>query len=138
VTSSMQSNQPIIVFDGKCVLCNRWVHFIIKHDARHLFKFAAMQSEPGQQLLRRYGLNPIDPSSLLLIDETGAHTDTQAIIQVISRFGGIWRLMVLLRLIPRLLRDPTYRWFARNRYRWFGQHEPCMVPSPDVVERFIQ
>ena len=138
MSNARKLQRPIIVFDGACVLCNRWVQFIVQNDVRKQFKFASMQSERGRRLLHEQGLNPDDPSSLLLIDESGAHMDSDAIIRVISRFGGMWKLVAVLRILPSFLRDATNRCIARNRYPWFGKHETCMVPTQDIADRFIQ
>jgi len=97
-----------------------------------------MQSAKGQQLLRENGLNPADPISFLLVDESGGHSDTEAIICILNRFGGLWKLTSMLRVIPVFIRDAAYRWIARNRYRWFGRRETCIVPSAELVDRFLQ
>ncbi|MGH8453033.1 MAG: thiol-disulfide oxidoreductase DCC family protein, partial [Nevskiales bacterium] len=110
----------VIVFDGVCLLCNRSIAFVLKHDRQKQFRFATMQSAAGSTLLRAQGLNPEDPLSFLLLEDGIAYTDSDAAIRVVCSFGGIWRLLGLLRLVPRVLRDAVYRWIARNRYRWFG------------------
>jgi len=129
---------PVIVFDGVCLLCNRWVQFILRHDTRRQFMFAAMQSEIGKQLLVKHGLSPDDPMSFLLVDEQGGHISTNAIIRILTGFGGIWKIAVVLRVIPAFLRDSAYRKIARNRYRWFGKRDSCMVPTTETASRFIQ
>lgn len=128
---------PIVVFDGVCNLCSRWVGFVLAHDCPGRFRFAAMQSEAGRRLLARHGLDPQDPVSLLLVEGGAAYTDSEAIIRVLSAFGGRWRLAEGLRLVPAFVRDPLYRLVARNRYRWFGRRDACVVPSPDVAGRFL-
>ncbi len=128
---------PIIVFDGVCNLCSRWVGLVLAHDRAARFRFAAMQSEPGRRLLALHGLDPEDPLSLLLIDGEAAYTDSEAIIRVLSAFGGAWRLARLARLAPAFVRDPLYRLVARNRYRWFGRRDACVLPPADAAERFL-
>jgi len=128
---------PIVVFDGVCNLCSRWVGFVFAHDRPGRFRFAAMQSEAGRRLLARHGLDPENPVSLLLVEGGAAYTDSEAIIRVLSAFGGRWRLAEGLRLIPLFVRNPLYRLVARNRYRWFGRRDACVVPSPDVAGRFL-
>jgi len=128
---------PIVVFDGVCNLCSRWVRFVLAHDRPGRFRFAAMQSEAGRRLLARHGLDPEDPVSLLLVEGGGAYTDSEAIIRVLAAFSGPWRFAEGLRLVPAFVRDPLYRLVARNRYRWFGRRDACVVPSPDVAERFL-
>src|SRR3546814_9296764 len=87
-----------------------------------------MQDAVGRRLLAEHGLEPDDPMSFLLLDASGARTDSDAIIAVLARLGGAWRAARLLRLVPRWLRDPLYRRLARNRYRWFGRREACYLP----------
>lgn len=127
-----------IVFDGVCVLCNGWVRFLLHHDRRGRFRFAAMQGESGRALLAAHGLDPDDPVSFLLVDDTRAFTDTDAIGRVLRGLGGAWAVpAAMLAICPRALRDGLYRWAARNRYRWFGRHDRCVVPSPAQAARFL-
>ena len=128
---------PIVVFDGVCVLCNGWVRFLLRHDRVGRYRFAAMQSDAGRTLLAVHGLDPDDPVSFLLVEGAQAWTDTEAIVRVLSGLGGFWRAARLLRLLPKRLRDAGYRAVARNRYRWFGRHESCVVPPVHARERFL-
>ncbi len=128
----------VIVFDGVCLLCSRSVAFVLAHDRQKQFRFATLQSATGRALLVRHGLDPEDPDSFLLADGTAGYANSDAIIGVLTALGGAWRLVALLRLVPRLLRDRFYRWIARNRYRWFGRREACMVPSPEMRGRFLE
>lgn len=137
MSHEINTANPVIVFDGVCLLCNRWVQFVLRHDKQQQFLFAAMQSAAGQQLLMKHGLNPHDPLSFLLVDESGGYVDTDAIIRILTRLGGMWKLATLIRIIPTVIRDAMYRVIARNRYRWFGKRASCMVPSPEVTNRFI-
>ena len=127
----------VIVFDGVCVLCNGWVHFLLRHDRHARYRFAAMQSDSGRALLSRHGLDPDDPVSFLLVDQGRAWTDTDAIVQVLAGLGGPWRLARAIAWCPRALRDRLYRWGARNRYRWFGRHSQCLLPTPEHATRFL-
>lgn len=128
----------IVVFDGVCALCNGWVDFLLARDARGRYRFAVMQSPAGRALLARHGLDPDDPASFLLLDEAGAHTDSDAIVRVLAGLGGPWRAAVLARLLPRRLRDVLYRALARRRYRWFGRRDACRVPDPAQRHRFVE
>ncbi len=127
----------VIVFDGVCVLCNGWVHFLLRHDRRARYRFAAMQSDSGRALLSRHGLDPDDPVSFLLVEDGRAWTDTDAIVRVLSGLGGPWRLARVATWCPRGLRNRLYRWGARNRYRWFGRHEHCLMATPEHASRFL-
>ena len=130
-------DERIIVFDSVCVLCSRWLRIVLRHDKRGLYKFAGMQGHAGQALLRAHGMNPQDPSSFLLLENGVAYADSEAAIRVLSSFGGVWRIAGALRVIPAFVRDCLYRTIARNRYRWFGKLDQCMVPSPATAERFL-
>lgn len=132
-----ETESPILVFDGVCLLCSRWVRFVLRHDRAGRYRFAAMQSDTGRALLGAHGLDPDDPSSLLLC-ESGRHwTDSDAIVRVLVSFGGAWRAFAALRLLPRWLRDPAYRQLARHRYRWFGRSDTCWLPAPEHAARFL-
>ncbi|MGH8807955.1 MAG: thiol-disulfide oxidoreductase DCC family protein [Noviherbaspirillum sp.] len=127
----------IIVFDGICHLCNHWVQFLLKHDKQARFQFAAMQGITGKRLLEEHGLDPADPVSFLYFADGRAYTDTEAMIRVLSRLGGIWKLAVLGHVVPACLRNPLYRVIARNRYRLFGKREHCMLPAQQMAARFL-
>lgn len=136
-SASASGPAPVIVFDGVCALCSRWVRFLLRFDRHGRYRFAAMQGTHGRRLMRAHGLDPDDPLSFLLVEHGHAHTDTDAIVRVLAGLGGPWRLAALARLLPRSLRDRGYRWLARNRYRWFGRHGSCYLPSPEQVHRFL-
>jgi predicted DCC family thiol-disulfide oxidoreductase YuxK len=96
-----------------------------------------MQKSSGRALLMRHGLDPDDPVSFLLVDDGRAWRDTSAIVRVLAGLGGLWRAAILLRAVPQPLRDRAYRWLARNRYRWFGRNEACLLPPADFADRFL-
>jgi predicted DCC family thiol-disulfide oxidoreductase YuxK len=136
VDAPLSPQGPIIVFDGICVLCNRWVRFLLKHDRCGRYRFAAMQSSVGRALLSAHGLDADDPASFLLVKDGRAWTDTDAIRQVLTGLGGVWRAAWLIALLPRFIRDPLYRLLARNRYHWFGT-TACHVPTEAQRARFL-
>jgi predicted DCC family thiol-disulfide oxidoreductase YuxK len=127
----------IVVFDGVCVLCSGWVRFLLARDRAERYRFAAMQSGAGRRLLAQHGLDPDDPVSFLLLEDGRTHTDSGAILRILTRLGGLWRLMALFYVVPAVLRDAAYRFVARRRYRWFGKRESCFVPTSDTADRFI-
>jgi predicted DCC family thiol-disulfide oxidoreductase YuxK len=133
----MSDAAPVIVFDGVCLLCSRWVRFVLRHDTAGSIRFAPMQSASGRVLFERFGLDPDDPSSLLYVVDGHGFTDSDAILRVLASFGGAWRLTAACRLIPHRLRDVLYRLLARNRYRWFGRMDQCLVPTQDQAARFL-
>jgi predicted DCC family thiol-disulfide oxidoreductase YuxK len=136
-THNATAGGGIIVFDGVCALCNGWVDFLLARDRHQRYRFAAMQGAAGRRLLAGHGLDPDDPASFLLLDAQGAHTDTDAIMRVLSELGGVWRAAALGRLLPRGLRDRMYRIVARNRYRLFGRRDACRMPEAAQRHRFF-
>lgn len=135
---SARMNSKIVVFDGVCVLCSRWMQFVFRRDRDKQFRFAAMQSERGRQLMLQHGMNPEDPMSLLLLEGERAYTDTEAIIRVLRSLGGAWKMRSFaIRIVPRFVRDPLYRRVARHRYQIFGKRETCFIPTTEVADRFL-
>lgn len=130
---------PIVVYDGVCLLCSRWVRFLLQRDPQRQFRFASVQSESGRQLMLAHGLDPDTPLSLLLVEDGRGYTDTDAIARVLRRLGRLpWTVISLgMRATPHLLRDPLYRVVARNRYRLFGRSEQCFVPSEQQRAQFM-
>ena len=132
------TDNSVIVFDGVCVLCSRWVSFVLKRDSRREFRFAAMQTDAGRDLLVKHGIDATNPVTFLLVENATAFTDSDAALRIVRRFGFGWRLLAhTLRFVPRRLRDALYRSIARNRYRWFGRTESCYLPSRDEAWRFL-
>jgi predicted DCC family thiol-disulfide oxidoreductase YuxK len=128
----------VIVFDGVCMLCSRWVDFVLRRDLYGRYKFAAMQAASGRALLIEHGIDPDDPLSFLLLEDKKGYTDTDAIVRILRSFGPGWKFIaVLVSIVPRFVRDPLYRWIARNRYRMFGRRAACRVPTADIADRFL-
>jgi predicted DCC family thiol-disulfide oxidoreductase YuxK len=134
---SFPDERPVIVFDGVCVLCSGFVRFVLRHDGKGQFRFAAAQSVIGDALYRHYGLATDPWDTNLLIAEGHLYTRSSAAIEITRRFGGLWSLIGLLRYVPRPIRDWLYDRVAGNRYRWFGRQALCLVPSPQQMDRFL-
>lgn len=129
---------PIVLFDGVCNLCNATVQFIIRHDPQRQFRFAALQSETGRKLSAQCNL-PRDHFDTFVLAENGrCYTRSTGALRVIRHFPGLWPLLYALIVIPRPLRDFCYNLVARRRYAWFGKREECMLPTPELRERFLQ
>jgi predicted DCC family thiol-disulfide oxidoreductase YuxK len=138
VTVPVASNgHDIIVFDALCVFCTGNAKLVIRHDKARRFKFAAMQDATGRALLGKAGVNPEDPSTLIVVTGDRTLYDSDAVLHIYRHLGWPWRLTGFSRLIPKKLRDPAYRLVARNRYRWFGRRDECWVPSPQDRERLL-
>jgi predicted DCC family thiol-disulfide oxidoreductase YuxK len=130
--------QPgIILFDGVCNLCNGFVDFIIRFDKHKKFKLGALQSKEGLSFLEEYGRSEHALSSVVLIYSNNFYTESRAVLEIFRLLGGFWKLFYVFILIPAFLRDPVYRWIAKNRYAWFGQKNSCRMPDPETRARFI-
>jgi predicted DCC family thiol-disulfide oxidoreductase YuxK len=127
----------LVLFDGVCNLCSALVQFVIRHDPAAKFRFAAIQSEIGREIFQSHGLDPADLQTFVFISDGKMHVRSDAAIEVVSRFGGAWRFFTVFRLVPRVARDWIYSMVARNRYRWFGRKDVCMIPTPEIKERFL-
>ncbi len=117
-----------LVFDGHCHVCSGWARFLARHPSEPPFTLLAMQSPTGKHLLAAHGIDPDDPATFLVLDGGRALTESDAAIHVVAVLGGIYRTILLARLVPRAWRDRAYRLLARNRYRWFGRRDTCYVP----------
>jgi predicted DCC family thiol-disulfide oxidoreductase YuxK len=126
---------PIILFDGVCNFCDSSINFIIEHDQKGYFKFAPLQSEIGQVLVEKFGLNKVD--SIILVEDEKAYTHSTAALKFIKHLDGIWSWAYFFIIIPRPIRDFFYKLFAANRYRLFGKKEVCMMPTPEIRSRFL-
>ena len=126
----------LILFDGVCVFCSRWVAFVIARDHAAQFRFLAIQSDGGQTLAARLGINPKDPETNAVVLDGVAYTKSDAALMVLERLPR-WRWVSGARLCPKPIRDFVYDRIATNRYRIFGKLDTCMVPTPDVRLRFV-
>lgn len=131
------ADHPVIVFDAQCVLCSANAQFVLKHDRRDHFRLASMQGEAGAALFRRFGIDPADPETIILVDGDSVRLNSDAVIAIYAGLGWPWRAAAALRLVPRVLRDPVYRWVARNRYRLFGRRETCWLPTAEQARRVL-
>jgi predicted DCC family thiol-disulfide oxidoreductase YuxK len=127
----------IVVFDAQCLLCSRWVQFLLRRDRHAVLRFASIQGRAGQALLAQAGLRVQGLDTLLLVDGERSWQHTGAILRVLHALGWPWRAAWLLWPIPAPLRDGAYRLIARNRYGLFGRSDTCLVPSPDHSARFL-
>jgi predicted DCC family thiol-disulfide oxidoreductase YuxK len=130
-------SMSVLLFDGVCNLCNSSVKWVLLRDKKGEFKFAAIQSEAGQSLLKSFGLDNQPLESVILISGRQAYIKSDAAIKVASKLGGIWTIALFFRLVPRPVRDAIYDWVAKNRYRWFGKQEQCLLPQPEWKDRFL-
>lgn len=134
----MEIHHPILFFDGVCNLCNGAVQTILLNDKRGDLRFASLQSNLAGQLLPATGIDPDDLSTLVLFQDGKAYTHSDGVLRVTGLMGGKFAYLRHLRFLPRLLRDRVYDFVARNRYRWFGKQDSCMMPRPEWKDRFLE
>ena len=132
----MINNEKILLFDGICNLCNNLVLFIIKRDPESQFKFASLQSEMGKLLLKKYILESNNLNTVVYIKGEKYFLKSTAILNIIKDLGGYWKLFYAFILIPKFIRDFIYDLIAKSRYRIFGKKESCMIPNPEINQRF--
>lgn len=133
----MNNGQKIILFDGICNFCNSSVNFIIDHDKHNRFKFAALQTEAGQELLKKHNLPTEDFDSFILVDGDRYYKKSSAALHTVKDFPGLWKLLYAFITIPPFIRDIFYNILAKNRYKWFGKRDECRMPTPELREKFL-
>ncbi|MBC7890313.1 MAG: thiol-disulfide oxidoreductase DCC family protein [Ferruginibacter sp.] len=132
------NGKPTILFDGVCNFCNSAVNFIIQRDKKALIKFAALQSGAGQKLLKQFNLPTTVFNSFIFIEEGMIYSQSAAALRLCRYLTALWPLLYGFIIVPKFIRDSIYRWIAKNRYKWFGKREQCMVPTPELRNRFLQ
>ncbi len=133
----MADERAVILFDGVCNLCNAAVNFVIERDPEARFRFAPLQSDAGRELLARSDSKTAAPDSVVLIVGDRACVKSSAALRIAAHLAAPWPLLSAFRIVPRPMRDFVYDWIARNRYRWFGRRDACMLPTPALEERFL-
>lgn len=133
----MAAIQRVVLFDGVCNLCNQSVLFIIRRDPKQKFRFAALQSAFGQEVLGRHHLDPSALYSIILVDGDSVVDRSTAALRIARELSGLWPLLYVFIVVPPFLRNWIYDWISRNRYRWFGKKDECMIPTPDLKARFV-
>ena len=140
----MTDNNLIILFDGICNLCNSTVNFILKTDKNNIFKFSPLQSDAGERFLRKiyreqkYWKNERFYSDTIILFENGKfYTRSTAVLRIFKRFNGIWKILYIFIIIPSPIRNFIYNIISRNRYKWFGKRDKCMIPTEEEKSKFI-
>ena len=127
----------IVLFDGVCNFCNGSVNFIIERDRPGYFKFAPLQSEIGEQYLDKFGIDRKVTDSVVLIENQRVFTHSTAALKIAQKLDGFWSWFYALIIIPKPVRDFFYKLFAKYRYRLFGKQDACMMPTPEIRQRFL-
>jgi predicted DCC family thiol-disulfide oxidoreductase YuxK len=129
--------KSIILFDGMCNFCNTSVNKIIKYDKKNVFKFAAIQSDAGKKLLIELSIDILKIDSILLIENNTLFTKSTAVLKIAKQLSGLYKLSYAFIIIPLFIRDTIYDFIAKNRYKWFGKKESCMIPTKEVSGKFL-
>ena len=139
----MSTAGPILFYDGVCGLCNTLVQFLLKHDKHGRLRFASLQSDFAEKVLRRHGFDPKDLDTLHVVENYEQPNErllqrSDAVLQAARELGGHWSVIAAIaKIVTRPLRDIAYRFVAQNRYRVFGKYETCMLPDPNQRSRFL-
>lgn len=137
--SELPIDKKIILFDGVCNLCNSSVQFVIRHDKRDIFRFVSLQSELGQKILNHIGISRLQTdSTILYVPEKGHYIKSDVAFKILKDINGIYKLLLIFSILPKKLLDIIYDYVAKNRYKWFGQKESCMIPTPELKSKFLE
>ena len=132
-----KADHPIIIFDGVCSLCEFSVRFIVKNDRQARFRFVSAQSERGKDLQRSCGVDTLKDGTVILLEHDQVHIKSDAALHIAKNLDGAWRLLYILRFIPKPVREYFYAIISKNRYRWFGKRDECLLPDENLKERFL-
>ena len=134
----LPKNKKIILFDGVCNLCDSAVQYIIKHDKKDIFRFVALQSELGISICKYLGISFSKMDSIILYDPGTAYFyKSSAVIEIGNELGGMYSLISVFKILPEKLRNYIYDYIAKNRYKWYGKKESCMIPTPELKAKFL-
>jgi predicted DCC family thiol-disulfide oxidoreductase YuxK len=134
---AIAEDHPVLLFDGVCNLCNASIQFVIERDPEARFRFAPLQSDAAQELLAAVGYEDATLDSVVLVEGGEYYAKSDAAIRTARHLGLPYSLACPLGLVPARVRDIFYDFVAEHRYSWFGRREQCMVPTPDIEERFL-
>ena len=134
-TSPIESDHPIILYDGVCNLCTNSVQFVIQRDARKQFRFASLQSSVAENYLENQEQDRL--ASMVLIVDNHVYRQSTAALLTAKKLDGFWPILSVFLLIPRPIRDVIYRWIAKHRYQVLGKKEHCWRPTPEMADRFL-
>jgi len=139
VIESIPKNKILILFDGVCNLCNNSVLFVVKRDSKNKFLFAPLQSEIGKEIIKTFDINTQNTDSILVYNPNTntIKSKSSAALYVARRLGFPSNIMVVFLIIPSFIRDWVYNYVAKNRYKWYGKKDACMIPTPELQSKFI-
>ena len=135
----LPKHKKLILFDGVCNLCNSSIQYVIKHDKKNIFMFAALQSNVGQEIIKTFNIDTSKTDSILLYStENGLSSKSTAALNVSSQLGLPINLMCVFYIIPPFIRNWVYDYIAKNRYKWYGKQDACMIPTLELKSKFLE
>jgi predicted DCC family thiol-disulfide oxidoreductase YuxK len=136
---NLPKNKKIILFDGVCNLCDAAVQFVIKHDKKDIFRFVALQSDLGQEIIKHIGIDTKNIDSIILYQSGIAYYyKSEAALEIAKSLGGIFYLGTLFSIFPTSFNNNIYDYIAKNRYKWYGKKKSCMIPSKELKAKFLE
>ena len=134
----LPTDKKIILFDGVCNLCNSSVIQVINRDKKNIFLFTALQSETGQKITENLGIDTTKVDSIILYEPNKAfYIKSAAALRIMKEFSGLWKLMQVFTILPNAFNNIFYDFIARNRYKWYGKKDSCMIPTPELKAKFL-
>lgn len=135
----LPKNKKIILFDGVCNLCDSLLQFVIRHDKKDVFRFVALQSNLGQEIVNHIGIqNKNIDSVILYVPGVAYYYKSSAALEIARELGGFFHLGTVFKIIPTVLRNYIYDYVAKNRYSWYGKKASCMIPTPELKSKFLE
>jgi|UniRef100_UPI00404AA717 predicted DCC family thiol-disulfide oxidoreductase YuxK len=135
----LEHNKQLILFDGVCNLCNSSVQFVIKRDKNDRFRYAALQSEVGQEIIDKFNIDTSKTDSIILYsNEKGISYKSTAALKIASQLGFPTNILSVFLIVPAFIRNVVYDYIAKNRYKWYGKKDHCMIPTPELKSKFLQ
>lgn len=131
------NSKGVILFDGVCNFCNSSVNFIIRHDKKDYFRFTPLQSEIGMKISEKYNLDSGNLKSVILVDKGKIYTKTTAALRIAKQLSGAWPVLYVFIIVPPPIRDVVYNIIAKYRYKWWGERDACMIPTPEIRKKFL-
>lgn len=131
------TDKSIVLFDGVCNLCNGAVQFILQRDRKEQFLFASLQSDAAKEIMLHFDRDISELSTIYLVKDKKLYDKSTAALLIANQLNGFWPVLTVFLIIPKFIRDPIYTFIAKNRYKWFGKKEQCMVPDKGWKKRFL-
>ncbi|MFM2016953.1 MAG: hypothetical protein RL007_609 [Bacteroidota bacterium] len=131
------NSKGVVLFDGVCNFCNSSVNFIIRYDKKDYFRFTPLQSEIGMKISDKYNLDSGNLKSVILVDKGKIYTKTTAALRIAKQLSGAWPALYVFIIVPAPIRDVVYNIIAKYRYKWWGERDACMIPTPEIRKKFL-